>query len=108
MIAVACDVASKSERRAALDRVAPYHEDSLSLLVQYVAVAIDRFRAGEMTATEVDAMVHCYHRAARKLWKFCWASGGTAHTDFVAPEIDHQLAEGQQTDWWQRSERRSR
>jgi hypothetical protein len=73
-----------------------------------VATAIDRYRAGEQTASEVDATIHQYHRAARELWKFCWAAGGGAHTEFVAAEIDRQLADDHQPDWWRHGEPRRR
>jgi hypothetical protein len=64
-------VSSKSERRAAREDVATYHEEQLSLLVMQVAEATDRFRAGELEAFEVDHVLFQYSRAAKELWKFC-------------------------------------
>jgi hypothetical protein len=47
-------VSSKSERRAARDAVAAYHEASLGQLIEHVAQTIDRFRAGELDAFAAD------------------------------------------------------
>jgi hypothetical protein len=101
-------VECKNARRAALERVAAYHETCLAGPVEQVATAINHYRADEQTASEVDATIHHYHRAARELWKFYWAGGGGAPTEFVAAEIDRQLADGHQPDWWQHRELRRR
>ena len=64
-------MSSKSERRAARESVAAYHEARLAALVQRVGEAIDRLRAGELDAFDTDQVIFQYSRAARELWKFC-------------------------------------
>jgi hypothetical protein len=68
-------VGSKAEQRAAREKVAAYHEARLGELVEHVERAVAAFRAGELNAFEVDAVIHRYHRAARRLWVFCDQSG---------------------------------
>lgn len=60
-----------SQRRAAQERVATYHEAELAALVQRLAADIDRFRQGDVDAFGVDRVVFHYGRAAKELWKFC-------------------------------------
>jgi hypothetical protein len=43
--------------------------------------------------------LHVIHRAARELWKFCWAGGGGSQTEFLADLIDDSAAP---LDWWRR------
>src|SRR5438552_18619222 len=93
---------TKAERRAAREHVAAYHELCLGELLAHVASAVDRYRAGGIDAYGVDEAIHQYHRAARELWKFCWAGGGGAHTEFIAHLIDEQTTDAHATDWWQR------
>jgi hypothetical protein len=50
-------MSSKSERRAAREAVAQYHEARLAELVEHVGDALDRFRAGELDAFEVDHVI---------------------------------------------------
>ena len=64
-------MADKSERRAAREAVAKYHEARLGELVERVGDAVDRFRAGELDAFEADQVIFQYGRAAKELWKFC-------------------------------------
>lgn len=64
-------VSTKSERRAARDVVAAYHEARLAELLQRVGEAADRFRAGELKAFDADQVIFQYSRAAKELWKFC-------------------------------------
>lgn len=64
-------MSSKSERRAAREVVADYHRAQLGALVTRVGEAVDRFRAGELDAFEVDRALFQYSRAAKELWKFC-------------------------------------
>jgi hypothetical protein len=49
-----CEVGSKRERHADRALVAAYHEPRLAELVEHVAEAVDRFRAGEHDAFAVD------------------------------------------------------
>jgi hypothetical protein len=64
-------VSSRPDRRAAREAVAEYHQARLAELVQRVGDAVDRFRAGELDAFEVDQVIFQYSRAAQELWKFC-------------------------------------
>jgi hypothetical protein len=64
-------VSSKSERRAARSVVAEYHDVQLGELVTRVGDAVDRYRAGELDAFDVDRVLFQYSRAAKELWKFC-------------------------------------
>jgi hypothetical protein len=101
-------VSSKTEHQAARQRVADYHEQCVSGLIDHVAKAIDRYRAGEIDAHAVDEAIHQYHRAARELWKFCWSSGGGLDVEFIAQVIDEQTAKNAAPDWWQRGAPRPR
>lgn len=64
-------VSSKLERRAARNDVRAYHGDRLAELVARVGEAVDRYRAGELDASEVDDVLYHYSRSAKELWKFC-------------------------------------
>jgi hypothetical protein len=64
-------MSAKSDRQAAREVVASYHETQLSELVAHVGRAIDRFRVGEVVASAVDHAIFQYSRAAKELWKFC-------------------------------------
>ena len=75
---------TKAERRAARAHVTAYHEARLGELIEYITAAVDRYRAGEIDAYDVDEAIHHYHRAARELWKFCWSGGGGTHTEIIA------------------------
>lgn len=94
-------VGTKAERRAARERVAAYHEARLAELIGHVADAVDRFRAGDVDAYDVDETIHQYHRAARELWKFCWA-GSAAQVELVTYALDRLAEDGDAIDWWQR------
>ena len=87
-------MSSKSERRAAREAVAEYHQAQLAELVQHVGEAVDRFRAGQLDAFEVDLVVFQYSRAAKELWKFCNAPDA----EFTASVI----GERPPVDWWER------
>jgi len=95
---------TKAERRAARETVAAYHEARLGELVEHVAEAVDRRRAGELDAFEVDAVIHQYHRAARRLWTFCDAGGVQA--EITAHTIGRMADDGHAIDWWQQAEPR--
>ncbi len=90
----------KAERRAARAEVAAYHEEQLGRLVGHLAEAIDRHRAAELDAFDVDEVVFQYSRAAKELWKFC--NLGNAE---IAARI---IADGPPNDWWDRGARRQR
>ena len=93
---------TKAERRAASERGAAYHEARLGELIEYLAAAIDRYRAGGIDAYTVDAAVHHYYRAARELWKFCWSGGGGTHTEIIADVLDRMATDGESINWWDR------
>jgi hypothetical protein len=93
-------MSSKSERRAAREAVADYHQAQLAELVQRVGEAVDRFRAGQLDAFEVDQVVFQYSRAAKELWKFCNAPD----VEFTASLIGDRPP----VDWWERGAPRRR
>jgi len=100
-------VGSKSERRAARELVARYHEAQLAILLEHVAGAIDAHRAGALEVHDVDEVIHHYHRAARELWKFCWSGGVGTHIEIVARLIEQPI-DDEDVDWWQRGAPRER
>ncbi len=91
---------TKSERRAARELVASYHETQLAIVLEHVAAAIDAHRVGLLDVYDVDEVIHQYHRAARELWKFCWSGGAGAHIEIVARLIEQPI-DGEDVDWWQ-------
>jgi hypothetical protein len=101
-------VAGKTEYQQARETVAAYHEKCLRELVDHVADALDRYRAGEIDAFAVDETIHHYHRAARELWKFCWAGSGGTHLRMTGRLIDEDGAGNHVTDWWERGTARRR
>ena len=64
-------MSGKAERPAARSVVADYHRAQLGDLVARVGEAVDRYRAGELDAFDVDQVLFQYSRAAKELWKFC-------------------------------------
>ncbi|MFF1820117.1 hypothetical protein ACFVWG_22630 [Kribbella sp. NPDC058245] len=98
-------MSTKAERRAARQQVATYHEAQLAALVQRVAEAVDRHRAGELDAFEVDEVIFQYQRAARQLWTFCQTTG--AQAEFAAHIIQRMSHDGggdEPIDWWERGQ----
>jgi hypothetical protein len=93
-------MSSKSERRAAQETVAAYHEAQLAALIEHVDVAIDRFRGGELDAFDVDRVIFQFSRAAKELWKFC----NYSDVEFAAREISERAPTG----WWERAAPRQR
>ncbi|MDQ3030729.1 MAG: hypothetical protein M3R09_12040 [Actinomycetota bacterium] len=92
---------SKRQRQTDRALVAAYHEARLGELVEHVAEAVDRFRAGEQDAFAVDEFLHQHQRAARELWKFCWLDGAGAGVERTARVLRDMAAESEQADWWQ-------
>ncbi len=87
-------MSTKSERQAAREVVAAYHEARLAELVERVGAAGDRLRAGEVDAFEADQVIFHYSRAAKELWKFC---------NFGDVELAAQLIRDQDPgEWWER------
>lgn len=93
-------MSSKSERQAAHAVVADYHCAQLGALVDRVGEAIDRHRAGELDAFEVDRVLFQYSRAAKELWKFC----NYLQVEVAAAMIIEQPPQ----DWWERGAPRER
>ena len=88
----------KSERQAARDAVAAYHEARLAELVEHVGRAIDSFRVGELDAFAADRVLFQYSRSAKELWKFCNLTDVemTAQAVLDRPPIN----------WWERGARK--
>jgi hypothetical protein len=95
-------VGIKAERRVARKAVAGYHEARLGELIEYIAIAIDRYRAGEIDTYTVDETIHHYYRAARELWKFCWSDGGGTHIEMIAHVLDRMTTHSEAINWWER------
>jgi hypothetical protein len=96
-------VRTKAERRAARQAVAGYHEARLGELIEKIAMAIERYRAGEIDVYTVDETIHRYHRAARELWKFCWSGGSGTHIEMIAHVLDRMTTDGETINWWNES-----
>ena len=93
-------MSAKSDRRAAREAVAAYHEEQLGELVRPVKLAIERFQEGEIDAFEVDEVVFQYSRAAKELWKFCNLADVETTANFIR--------ESPPGDWWERGAPRKR
>jgi hypothetical protein len=93
-------VSAKSERRAAREVVAAYHEAQLGELVKRVGEGIDSFRAGRVNAFDADQILFQYSRAAKELWKFC----NLQNVEIAASVI----REDAPTDWWARAAPKNR
>ena len=65
-----------------------------------MASAINRYRAGELDAFDVDTVTFQYSRAAKELWKFC----NLTDVEIAARVI----ADHPPSDWWQRGAPRQR
>lgn len=98
----------KQERRAARALVTTYYEAELAGLIEHVAEALERYRSGELDASQVDDLIHRYGKAARELWKFCWSGGVGSNIEFVARALEWRVAEGDAPDWWEAAAPRER
>ena len=87
-------MSAKSDRQVARDAVAAYHAVQLADLVERVGGAIDRYRAGQLDAFDVDQVLFQYSRAAKELWKFC----NLMDVEVTASVIREQAP----ADWWER------
>jgi hypothetical protein len=96
---------SKEARRVARALIATYYEAELAALVEHVAEAIERYRAGELDVHDVDEVIHRYHTATQELWTFCFRGGSGAYAETVAVTLEHMTAEGERPDWWAAAER---
>lgn len=86
-------MSSKSNRQAAREAVAAYHEAQLAGLVEHVGSAVDRFRSGQIDPFDVDQLLFQYARAAKDLWKFC----NLGDPELVAGLIRDRPP----VDWWE-------
>jgi hypothetical protein len=86
-------MSTKSERQAAREEVAAYHEARLTELLQRVGEAIDRFRAGELDAFETDQTIFHFSRSAKELWKFCNDTDVVFTADWIRERAP--------ADWWE-------
>jgi hypothetical protein len=90
----------KSEQRAARLVVADYHHAQLGELVARIGEAVDRYRAGELDAFDVDQVLFQYSRAAKELWKFC---------NYLQVEVAAAMIRDQPPgNWWERRAPRKR
>jgi hypothetical protein len=64
------------------------------------SASIDRHRAGELDAFEVDHVLFQYSRAAKELWKFC--------NSFPVEMAAAMIREEPSPDWWERGAPRAR
>lgn len=93
-------MSDKSQRRAARSVIADYHHAELEALVARVGEAVDRHRAGELDAFDVDHVLFQYSRAAKELWKFC---------NYLQVEtVAAMIRERPPHDWWERGAPRER
>ena len=93
-------VSDRAERQAARSVVAEYQEAELAALVARVGEAVDRYRAGELDAFEVDRILFQYSRAAKELWKFCNLGPAELAAVMIKERAPH--------DWWERGAPRER
>jgi hypothetical protein len=93
-------VSGKADRREARSVVAEYHRAQLGGLVTRAGEAVDRYRAGELDAFDVDQVIFQYSRAAKELWKFC----NSLQVEAAAALIRDQPP----GDWWERGAPRRR
>lgn len=93
-------MSTKPERRAAREAVAGYHQAQLALLVERVGAEVDRYRAGELDAFDIDHVIFQYSRAAKDLWKFCNLADVETTANFIR--------ERPPVDWWARGAPRKR
>jgi hypothetical protein len=88
----------KSKRRADRAFVAVYHEAKLADLVEHVRAGLARYDASEITAFDVDEIIHHYTLAARELWKFCSTTG--SQVERTAAMLLEMQRDGNEIDWW--------
>lgn len=80
--------------------MAGYHQAQLALLVERVGAEVDRYRAGELDAFDIDQVIFQYSRAAKELWKFCNLADVETTANFIR--------ECPPDDWWERGAPRKR
>lgn len=88
----------KTQRRAARQLIAAYHEDQLRLLLDHVREGFADLDAGKIDVFELDELIHRYKRSAAKLWTFCGSSGGQWLQ--AAKNLAYFREAGDEPDWW--------
>jgi hypothetical protein len=91
----------KEQRRADLALVTSYHEAQLAKLLERVQEGFRRFEAAEISAFELDDLIHHYERGARELWKFCGDLSGS-RVRFTARTLEELGEDADSMDWWER------
>jgi hypothetical protein len=91
----------REQRRADLALVTGYHETQLAKLLERVQEGFRRFEAGEISAFELDDLIHHYKHAARELWNFCGDLSGS-RVRFTARMLREFGEEADSIDWWER------
>jgi hypothetical protein len=66
------------------ERVSRFYESEFAKLIDRVEEALTRYRDGEIDVHEVDDVIHCYSKATRALWRFCWSTGSGSQVVLVA------------------------
>ena len=97
---------TKAERRADREAAGAYHEREQAKLLEHVRDGFARYDAGVIDASELDELIHHYHRASQRLWSACVGGGGGTHASRLAWLLEQQSAEGEETDWWALGARR--
>jgi hypothetical protein len=88
-------LAEREEERAAGAR------EDRRRLVGHVASTVGSPTPARSTCTPSTRRSTSTTRAARELWKFCWATGSGSHVEFIAHLIDEQPADDRPPDWWE-------
>ena len=89
---------SKARRRADQALLAAYHEARLAELLERIREGFKAYDAGELSAFELDDLIHQYKRAVRKLWVFCAVTGAQAQQ--AVRTLEFLREEGNEPDWW--------
>ena len=98
------DDAEKTERKAAREMIAAYHDEQLRRLLEHVRDGFAQLDAGAIDAFGLDDLIHRYKRAAKDLWLFCGATDGQVLQ--AARGLEFSRSHGEEPDWWARSARR--
>jgi len=88
----------KTERRAARELIATYHQTQLRALLDRVRAGFAQFDAGDIDEFDFDGLIHHYKRSAAELWKFCGSTGGQWLQ--AARTLSYLRERGEEPDWW--------
>jgi hypothetical protein len=78
--------------------VLEYHKEQLERLLEHVREGFARLDAGEISAFELDAVIHRYSRSAKELWKFC--GHGESRIGWAIHALTSARESGTEPDWW--------